>query len=299
VMEERWELHSGDEGYPTCLGDLEHPPETVYGRGDPAALEGPHISVVGARRATPYGLAVAAMVGRIAAECGIVVVSGGALGCDSAAARAVLAADGRTVVVSGVGADLIYPSSSKDVFDGAIEKGGAVISLVHWGMGPRKWSFPERNHVIAALGEALFVCEAGARSGTTSTAEVASKLGRRLYAVPGSIFSPQSAGTNRLISEGAAIVCCEEELEMMISLDFGRLRLVKDGYSRSEGRVLSALVASPSRPDDLAALLGENPLTLLRTLSDYESRGIVERLWDGRYAPSKEYLCSHTRLEKR
>jgi DNA processing protein len=85
----------------------------------------------------------------------------------------------------------------------------------------------------------------------------------------------------------------------MISLDFGRLRLVKDGYSRSEGRVLSALVASPSRPDDLAALLGENPLTLLRTLSDYESRGIVERLWDGRYAPSKEYLCSHTRFEKR
>ena len=299
MTNQRFDIHRGEEAYPGTLEELDSPPEVLHVLGNPAALKGPHLSVIGSRKATPYGLAAAAMAGRIAAECELTVVSGGAYGCDSASLRAAHAAGGRTVVVSGVGADVVYPPTSKDVFDNALADGGAIVSLVPWGQDARRWTFAERNPIIAALGDALVVCEAGQRSGTSSTADAAARLGRRVYAVPGSIYSPQSTGTNRLIADGAAIVCCEQDLETMLSLDFGSLRVAEEGTTRPEGRVLSALVAMPMRPDDLAAALGEDPLTVLRTLSDYEARGLVERIWDGRYCASEGYLATRVRIGKK
>ena len=292
-----WELSPDDEEFPQSLHDLEPVPETLYGRGDPKVLQGPCLSVIGARRATPYGIAVAEMAGRVAAESGIVVVSGGAMGCDCAAGRAALEAGGKTVVVSGCGADMVYPASSADVYAGAVATGGAVISLERWGSPPRRYAFPKRNAIIAALSTCLFVTEAGMRSGTMSTADVAVELGRKVYGIPGSIFSPLSAGTNWLISEGARVICDEASLEAAISLDYGRLRF-SDAPGRREdlGRVLSALVASPSRADDLAARLGENIITVLSALSDYEATGVVTKLPDGRYAPTSAFYLSHNGL---
>lgn len=292
-----WELNAEDEGFPPALLDLDPVPEVLYGRGDPEALAGPCLSVIGARRATPYGIAVAEMAGRVAAECGVTVVSGGAMGCDCAAGRAALEAGGRTVVVSGCGADMVYPASSADVYAGAVATGGAVVSLERWGSSPRRYAFPKRNAIIAALSSCLFVTEAGMRSGTMSTADVALELGRKVYGIPGSIFSPLSAGTNWLISEGARVICDEASLEAAISLDYGRLRFT-DAPGRREdlGRVLSALVASPSRADDLAARLGENIITVLSALSDYEAAGVVTKLPDGRYAPTSAFYLSHNSL---
>ena len=109
----RWELTPEDDAYPPSLLDLDPTPPVLYGRGDPRVLCAPCLSVIGARRATPYGIAVAEMAGRVAAECGVVVVSGGALGCDSAAGRAALEAGGRTVVVSGCGADMARQTSTR------------------------------------------------------------------------------------------------------------------------------------------------------------------------------------------
>ena len=296
-MESTCVVEKGDERYPAMLLDLSSPPERLYCKGSPEALSRPSISIVGARRATPYGVAAAKMAGRIAAECGLVVVSGGAMGCDSAAARAALDAGGSTVVVSGCGADRVYPRSSRDVFERAAEGAGVVVSLEPWGSPPRRYAFPKRNRVIAALSEATFVVEAGLRSGTMGTASVASELGRRLYAVPGSIFSPESAGTNRLIADGAAIVCCEADLESCISLDFDRLRLLEQSMPSESSRMMSALVAQPLRADDLANRFEESVLTVLRALGDYEARGWVVRLRDGRYAPSEEFLLARDRME--
>ena len=219
------------------------------------------------------------------------------MGCDSAAARAALDAGGSTVVVSGCGADRVYPRSSRDVFERAAEGAGVVVSLEPWGSPPRRYAFPKRNRVIAALSEATFVVEAGLRSGTMGTASVAVDLGRRLYAVPGSIFSPESAGTNRLIADGAAIVCCEADLESCISLDFDRLRLLEQSMPSESSRMMSALVAQPLRADDLANRFEESVLTVLRALGDYEARGWVVRLRDGRYAPSEEFLLARDRME--
>lgn len=292
----RWELTPQDEAYPRQLFELEDGPQRIYGRGDPSVLSTMCLGIVGARRPTPYGEAVARMAARIAAESGITVVSGGAMGCDAAAGRGALEAGGRTIVVSGVPADRIYPRSSQDVFRGALERGGAVISLAPWGSETQRWSFLLRNRIIAALSVALLVSEAGQRSGTMSTALAATELGREVYAVPGSIFSPESQGSNGLIRDGAHILTCEQDLEMLISRDYGVLRLVQEQVPTPRGRVLSALMASPMRPDDLANHLGEEPLEMLRILSDYEIQGVVRRLPDGRFAPTAETLLGQGRM---
>lgn len=287
-MAERWEIRREDEQFPECLrGDATRNVEVLYGLGDPEALHGDTISIIGARRATPYGIALAEMAGRVAAESCLCVVSGGAMGCDHAASRAALDAGGRVVIVSGCGADRIYPASSADIYHDAVDAGGAILSLDTWGTPPRKYSFPRRNVIIAALSPVLLVTEAGERSGTMSTANAALELNRTIYAVPGSVFSPTSLGTNRLIAEGAMPICSEVDLEMRISMDYGVMRVVMEGVTSEMGEVVSALVASPMRPEELATRLGQSVLTLLRTLANYESHGIVERLMDGRYSLTK------------
>lgn len=285
-----WEIRRGEKGWPPAFEELAQPPEVIYGRGNPEALLGLGVAVVGARRATPYGLAIAQMAARVAAECGAAVISGGAMGCDHAAATGALRAGGTSVIVSGTGADVVYPTSSEDIFSGSLANGGAVISAEPWGTRPRRWAFPKRNALVAALGRVLVVTEAGVRSGTLSTADAAAELGRAVYAIPGSIFSPTSVGTNRLIAEGARAIPDERSLELSLSLDLGVARLPVGGERGPMGPVLSALMASPARPDELAAQLGEDVLALLRTLTDYEARGIVERCADGRYSPSRSWL---------
>ncbi len=282
----RWVLGRKDEGYPPSLELLEDPPEELRGIGDPSALGAPCISIIGARRATPYGIAVAEIAGRVAAECGLTVVSGGAMGCDCAALRAAARSGGRCVIVSGCGADRVYPASSSDMFERAAAGEGAVISLEPWGQGPRRWAFPKRNRIIAALSRCVLIAEAGVKSGTMSTADAAVEMGRTLYAVPGSIFSPQSAGANTLIANGAAIISSEVDLEVRISYDYGCLRFVGAQGPTPSGRILSALTANPMRPDDLARALGEDVVHVLNALSDYELQGLVVRLRDGRFSPS-------------
>ena len=179
---DRFEIRLGEEGYPESVAELPDPPSVLYGRGDPSALSTPALSIIGSRRASPYGIAVAELTGRIAAESGVTVVSGGARGCDQVAGRAALDAGGRHVVVLGTGADVVYPATSRTLIDRAIDASGCALSIEPWGTPPQKWAFPKRNRVIAALSRATLVAEAGMPSGTFSTAETANALGREVLA---------------------------------------------------------------------------------------------------------------------
>ena len=285
-----WELHPDDDLWPELVNEAALVGEVIYGVGDPTLLSEPCISIIGARRGTPYGLAVAELAGRMAAECGLVVVSGGAIGCDGAAARAAIEAGGRTIVVAGCGADRIYPKRHRDIFCEA-RASGAVLSLAPWGSEAHRFAFPVRNRLIAALSRALVVCEAGMPSGTFSTAQTAADLGRIIYAAPGSIFSSYSRGTNWLLEQGASIIVDDVSLEMAISCDYDVARLVQERTEERElGEVLKALIADPQRPDELAQRLDLDVITLLRTLGDYEASGLVTRLPDGCYAPTEQAL---------
>lgn len=287
-------LDSHSTEYPDSLHQLERPPEHLFCRGNRALLKSPCISIVGARRPTPYGLAIAELAAGIAALHGLTVVSGGAMGCDSAAQREALRLGGSIIIVSGCGADRIYPRTSSDLFCAADGDKALVVSLEKWGQEPRRYAFPKRNVIIAALSPCLIVTEGTHRSGTMSTAEAALQLNRALYAIPGSIFSAYSAGTNALIRDGASMICDAASLEVVIALEYGDLvhgQEMPDGSEKKRIHpALYALIASPERPQVLADRLGIHVLDILKMLTDFETQGLIERLADGRYSPTKALL---------
>lgn len=296
----RYELHPGDDLYPSCVLELSDAPRTLYVRGNPAILSEPSLSIIGARKASPYGIACSEIAAKVAVQAGLAVVSGGALGCDQASGWAALNEGGRHVVVLGTGADVAYPRSSGGLIARTIENGGAVVSLSPWGCGVRKFAFPRRNRVIAALSAALFISEAGMPSGTFSTAETAMDLGRELLVVPGSIFSPESRGTNYLISNGACCIVDEESIEVAISRIYGSLRFTRpdapgfSGLDDFQRRVMHALIASPMRADEISSMASLDAAGTLKLLGSLELEGLVERLLDGRYAPTKFALNAQT-----
>lgn len=302
VKASRMAIERGSDSYPPGVLDLANAPKRLYMLGNPEALQGPAIAIVGTRRPTPYGIALTELAAELAVEAGITVVSGGAIGCDQAAGMKALACGGVHVVVLGCGADVIYPSSSRDLIDKTLEAGGAVVSIAPWGTKPQRFLFPQRNRVIAALSEAVFIGEAGMPSGTFSTAEAAMELGREVLVAPGSVFSPESRGANYLIGVGACCITDEESLEIALSRIFGvlrhphgPLREVESADPR-EQRVLRALAASPMRSEDIARLAGLDARGCLEFLSDLMISGRVEQLIDGRYALTKEVLHAMTAI---
>ena len=298
----RHEIGLGDGGYPDCIKELQPPPAVIYVRGDLDVLRTPCAAVIGSRRATPYGIATAQIIAAALAQSGITVVSGGARGSDQAAGWSALGAGGKHVIVLGTGADIVYPRSAAPLIERTIDAGGAIVSIERWGTGPRKYAFPKRNRVIAALSRALFITEADLPSGTFSTAEAAVALDREVLAVPGSIMSPLSRGTNHLIASGAGCLIDEESIEVAVSRIFGTLRYCRAGESGpiegvgQEAEIMRALFASPLRMDEIAAMLSVGVMDCLPVVSALEMRKRIERLPDGRFAASKETLHAQTSI---
>jgi DNA processing protein len=283
-----FEIATGDPLYPEMLLATNDPPKVLRGFGDPAALA-PGIAVVGARKATPYGLAAARLFAGWAASAGYSVISGAAVGCDQAAHRAALNADGATVAVLGSGADVAYPRGSGALL-GEIAASGCVVSELEWGHPPAKWTFRARNRIIAGLAAALLVLEADVPSGTFVTADRALDAGRDVLVVPGSIFAPECRGPNRLLRQGATPICEVAELaEVLHNLLGPPQRLVGEDPSacgqESGNDVLSALRTNPMRPDDLARALGQDIVTIARRIGALEGEGLVRKYPDGRYGP--------------
>ncbi|HZQ50496.1 MAG TPA: DNA-processing protein DprA [Candidatus Dormibacteraeota bacterium] len=167
---------------------------------------GPRAAIVGSRRPSPYGEAVAEQLGSELAAAGVVIVSGLALGVDAAAHRGALHGGGTTVAVMGTGVDVVYPPSHAGLADEIVAGGGALVSQFPDGALPRRHNFPARNYTMAAISDVVVVVEAAQGSGALITAEAAVELGKDVLAVPGSIFSPLSVGTHGLISDGAGLV---------------------------------------------------------------------------------------------
>ena len=237
-------LVRGQVGYPAALSQVSSPPKRLYVVGDPAALE-EGIAVVGARKATPYGMGCAARFARQAAERGIVVISGGARGCDAAAHEAALDVGGRTVAFLGGGCDRLYPAQHKPLFQRIVDGGGAVVSEHAWDAPPLPQQFRTRNRLIAGLARATLIVEAGLPSGTFSTADEALAANRDVLVVPGAITAASSRGANRLIGQGATPIVDDESFEDALLLLFGCLRQESWGAAgdtplRQPGRVRRA-----------------------------------------------------------
>ena len=201
--------------YPAALRDLPDPPAVLFGWGRPEALgalaEEPAVTIVGTRRASPYGAEVAYALGRGLGAAGIAVVSGLALGIDGTAHRGCLDAGGTPVAVVACGPDVVYPRRHRALHERVRER-GIVLSELPPGTEPFRWSFPARNRIMAGLTRMTLVVEAADPSGSLITAEFAKDLGRCVAAVPGRVTSLYARGTNNLLKDGATPVGGTEDV---------------------------------------------------------------------------------------
>jgi len=273
-------LHTWDDpGYPKALRTIPEPPLVLATLGALDADE-PAVAVVGARRASGYGRRVAEELARGLASVGLTVVSGLASGIDAAAHRAALAAGGRTVAVLATGLDRVYPPWHVGLARQIVGQ-GAMVTEFPCGTPPLPHHFPRRNRLISGLALGTIVVEAAPHSGSLITAHCALEQGREVFAVPGPIGVPLHHGTNRLIQQGAKLVCGVEDVldEIAPSL---RARLVAaraaaPALSATEAQVLEAVRPGDTHVDDVIRRTALGPGTALETLLALELRGVVEQ----------------------
>ncbi len=201
-----------DDTYPRLLKQIYDPPRRLYILGDLKAEEKYPLAVVGTRNASDYGKRTTNYFVDALSRAGLTIISGLALGIDGLAHQATLGVKGKTIAVLGSGLNVVYPSAHKKLFQQIIEAGGAVISEYPPETKPNKQSFPARNRIIAGLSLGVLVIEAPEKSGALITARAALEQGREVFAIPGDIYSRNSAGTNKLIEMGAKPVTKPEDI---------------------------------------------------------------------------------------
>lgn len=276
--------YNSDE-YPDHLRSLlADPPVVLYCRGDASLLadESRNIAVVGTRTITRYGKDVTTQFVRAFAYEGLCVVSGGARGVDSLAHRTALECGGKTIAVLGCGVDIAYPPENKELLN-EIAQNGLVVSEYPPGTPPNQFRFPERNRLIAAFSSGVLVTEAGLKSGSLITADLAIEQGKELYVVPGSVFSKQSEGCNAKIKEcqAAAVTVPEDILGAVARKDDNELGVQ---LSLEQSRIVEILSKEESMHfSELLESSGLSTGELSALLSEMEIYGMVNKLGGNYY----------------
>lgn len=279
-----------DDRFPDALRSCDRGPAVLYVLGDPQALNRPQLAIVGSRMATATGVRSAREFASALTRGGLAVTSGLAVGIDAAAHQGALDAGGVTIAVSGTGLDRVYPTQHIALAE-RIRRQGALVSRFPPRTPVRRGQFPLRNALMAALSLGTLVVEAAAGSGSLVTASCAMRLGRKVFAIPGCIYSPVAAGCHRLIRDGATLVT--DTLQVLTGLGIPVLNEVLVGYPahRSTPRaldkgyemLLDAVGFEPATVDILAArtqLPSESVASMLLIL---ELQGRVAALPGGRY----------------
>ena len=198
--------------YPKQLREIPDFPYAIYVKGRLPGEEQKNVALIGARRCTPYGEKYAIDFARALAECGVGIISGMARGIDGMGHRGALLAGGQTYAVLGSGVDVCYPREHIGLYTDILEQGGGILSEQPPGTAPLPKNFPARNRIISGLSDAVLVLEAGEKSGSLITVDMALEQGRDVYALPGPVNSTLSYGCNRLIRQGAGLLLSPDSL---------------------------------------------------------------------------------------
>jgi DNA processing protein len=295
-----------DLAFPEAFRVLADAPFLLFATGRLELLGNPAVGIVGTREPTDYGRQTAMQLAGDLARAGYAVVSGMAKGIDAAAHAGALGAGGETVGVLGHGIDLTYPRDNARLF-AAMRERGLLVTELPPGAEPLAGNFPRRNRLISALSEGVLVVEMAAKSGAQHTVGYALEQGKEVFAVPGPIGSPMSAGTNQLLKEGARVVTSAEDILEELrgvgrthaarparaaaappSLDLGFHTsppepVQPEGLSADEAQAWAALGADPLHVDQVAAAAGLAPGGVLAALLGLELRGAAEQLPGKRY----------------
>lgn len=283
-------LHLEHPDYPESLRNIYDPPPLIYVRGTlpPTLSRTKAIGIVGTRNASQYALNLSLNFSKDLSRAGIAVISGLALGVDSAAHKgAVQTEGGQTVAVLGSGVDVIYPRQNQQLVEEILDGHGAVVSEYRIGSGPRAMNFPGRNRIINGLSKGVLVVEGGLKSGALITAEFALEEGRTIFAIPGKVGDPKAEGTLALLKQGATMV--QGASDILQEFGWREASAEENEVSLTSleepGRSLVRAIQERGSPllDDLIAATGKDAADLLPTLMLLELRGVVKPLPGGRY----------------
>lgn len=267
------------QAYPRRLREIYDPPYGLYYIGQLPKDEAPAVSIVGGRACSPYGKDIARRSGRCLAANGVSVISGMARGIDSFGHEGALEGGGNTYAVLGCGVNVVYPPENTALYERIAAQGG-ILSEYPPDMAPRPGFFPMRNRIIAGLCDLLLIIEAKEKSGSLITADCALEQGKDIYAAPGRITDPLSAGCNRLIRQGAGILLSPEELtgELDFLSEKNKLPLEK-----SERLVYSCLDLHPKSMEKISEETALDIVTLAEILFALEEKGFVQEAWQNHY----------------
>ena len=276
--------------YPEKLRNIDAAPFALYVKGSLPDKHKMSVGIVGARRCTAYGEAVALEYGQELAKYGIQIISGMARGIDGAGQRGALNVNGSTFAVLGCGTDICYPKEHKGLYEDIQQKGGILSEYVP-GTPPLSSHFPARNRIISGLSDVVLVIEAKERSGSLITADMALEQGKDVYALPGPVTSVLSQGCHRLISQGAGILISPSDLLKELEVDS---RTVGQNSNKNEKEletpeniVYSCLDLYPKGLDRLLNETQMSPQQIMRDLIDLELEGKVKEISKNQYVRAR------------
>ena len=269
-------VRPGDDEWPADIDTISSPPKSLHYTGDITVLAQPRVAIVGSRHPTAYGERVARELSSALASAGACIVSGMAFGVDAIAHRAALECGGTTAAVLGAGIDTVYPRSHVALYD-EIAQHGVVLSEFGIGIGTFNGCFPRRNRIIAGLCRLTIVVEAGAKSGSLITAGYAGDFGRNIAAVPGPIDSPQSAGTNQLLRDGAQVIASIDDALALADLSASASARIPLSLGADEATVWDAVAQhADASADEIITRTGWPASRCLAALTQLEIQGLLE-----------------------
>lgn len=295
-----------DAQYPPLLRQIAHPPHLLYVYGETDLTDRFPVAVVGTRRASAYGLTHTREIAAELAQTGVCVVSGLALGIDAAAHTGALDGGGRTVAVLGSALDKPYPQENKPLMRRILESGGSVVSEYAPGTPPSRYSFLQRNRIIAGMCLGTLVTEGPRRSGALNTATRTLENGREVFALPGNVDSPGAQLPNMLISEGARLVTGAADILSALVIEpkdapkaaqaavapmeapAEKKPHIPGGLDETQRAICAALLAGEADFDALCAVSGLESDELGALLIEMEMDGLVTPLAGTRYAPGTQ-----------
>lgn len=295
-----------DAQYPPLLRQIAHPPHLLYVYGETDLTDRFPVAVVGTRRASAYGLTHTREIAAELAQTGVCVVSGLALGIDAAAHTGALDGGGRTVAVLGSALDKPYPQENEPLMRRILESGGSVVSEYAPGTPPSRYSFLQRNRIIAGMCLGTLVTEGPRRSGALNTATRTLENGREVFALPGNVDSPGAQLPNMLISEGARLVTGAADILSALVIEpkdapkaaqaavapmeapAEKKPHIPGGLDETQRAICAALLAGEADFDTLCAVSGLESDELGALLIEMEMDGLVTPLAGTRYAPGTQ-----------
>ncbi|MFA6320412.1 MAG: DNA-processing protein DprA [Candidatus Omnitrophota bacterium] len=290
-----------DAEYPKNLRNMHTPPKQLYVNGDLLERDEVAVAIVGSRRASVYGLETAEKFGFELAARGVTVVSGMAIGIDSAAHKGALKAKGRTIAVMGSGHNVIYPPQNKKLYEEIISS-GAVVTEYDNDMEALPYHFPARNRIISGLSLGIVVVEAARNSGALITANFAAEQGRTVFAVPGKVSSSTSSGTNELIKDGACLIqSVDDILQELAIVQVGQVggevkesldkkiskqtrAYIYNSLTDDERKVYKNLSDEPMYIDDILEKAGMEHAAVSKVLLNLELKKLISQL------PGKQFI---------